>query len=172
MGLLDFLLSLLSGGNKIQCPSCGTQGARKESDGRVLCKNPSCPYFDASLGRSGTLRQAGTRLVTEGNYRPTHPVTIRYQNFQGQDRTFTAEQDSLARKQNHLVAQVAPTGQKIALSRDRIQNLAEVESAFRQRVAPDQSWPTPRERQVLNYHKKNGSTSPLFEKIRGKYPDW
>ena len=169
MGLLDFLLSLFSGGNKIQCPSCGTAGARKGSDGTIRCKNPSCPYFDANMLRG---RDRPTRLVTEGSYQPAHPVTIRYKNFQGVDRTFSAEQESLVRKGNHIVGQVSPTGRKIALSRDRIQNLSEVESAFPQQVAPDQQWPTPRERQVLNYHKKYGSTSPLFEKIRAKYPKW
>jgi hypothetical protein len=111
-------------------------------------------------------------LRTDGNYRPANPITIRYRNFQGQDRTFSAEQQSIVRKGHHLVAQVAPTGLKIALARDRIQNLAEVESAFPQRVALGQPWPTPRERQVLNYHKKHQSTSPLFEKIRAKYPNW
>ena len=172
MGLLDFLLNLFSGGNKMQCPSCGTAGALIQRDGKIRCKNPSCPYFDARLGRSGTLRQAGTQLVTRGDYRPAHPITIRYRNFQGQERSFEAEQESLVRKRNHLVAQLAPTGRLVTLSRDRIQNLAEVESLFPQRVSPGQSWPTPRERQVLNYHKKYGSTSPLYEKIRAKYPDW
>ena len=42
-------------------------------------------------------------------------------------------------------------------------------AAYRQARTP---WPTPRERQVLAYHKKYGTTSPLYEKIRAKYPDW
>jgi len=169
MGLLDFLLSLLSGGSKTQCPSCGAAGARKASDGTIRCPSPSCPYFDAGLLSA---KDRPTRLVTEGNYQPANPVTIRYKNFQGIDRSFSAEKDSLVRKRNHVVARVAPTGRRIALSRDRIQNLEEVESAFPQQVAAGQPWPTPRERQVLGYHKKHGSTSPLFEKIRAKYPNW
>jgi hypothetical protein len=169
MGLLDLLRSLFSGGERIQCPSCGTEGARKESDGTIRCRNGSCPYFAPDL--LGITRSP-SRLVTEGDYRPEHPFTIRYQNFQGTERTFSAEQESLVRKGNHIVAQVAPTGRKIALSRDRIQNLSEVESAFPQQVAPGQPWPAPRERQVLIYHKKHQSTSPLFEKIRAKYPNW
>jgi hypothetical protein len=169
MGLLDFLLSLLTGGKRTQCPSCGAQGARKDKDGTIRCKNPSCPYFDANL-LSG--RDRPTRLVTEGNYQPVHPVTIRYKNFQGIDRTFSAEQESLVRKGSHIVGKLAPTGRKIGLSRDRIQNLSEVESAFPQQVSTGQEWPTPRERQVLSYHKKHGSTSPLYEEIRAKYPNW
>jgi len=167
MGLLDFLRSLF-GKNRIQCPSCGTQGARKGSDGLILCKNPMCPYF----GRVGKLRQAGTIVRTEGSFRPQNPVSIRYRNFAGQDRTFSAELSSLIRKNNHLVAKVAPTGMKLTLSRNRIQNLAEVEAAMPQRVQSGQNWPTPRERQILGYHKKNGTTSPRYEQVRAKYPNW
>ena len=171
MGLLDFLLKLLSGEGQ-QCPSCGAPGATKASDGTIRCKNPICPYFDASLGQRGTLRQAGSTVPTQGNYKPARPMRIRYRNFQGQERNFSADADSIVRKKNHIVARVAPTGKKIALSRERIQNLSEVESAFPQRVAAGQPWPTPRERQVLGYHKKHGTSSPLYEKIRAKYPNW
>lgn len=111
-------------------------------------------------------------MPTRGDFRPEHPVSIRYRNAAGLDRTFSAERDSLIRKGNHLVARVAPTGEKIALLRDRIQNLSEVEAAFPQRVATGQAWPTPRERQILGYHKKNGTTSPRYEQVRAKYPNW
>jgi hypothetical protein len=170
--MLEFFKNLLSSSHKLQCPSCGTIGAQKTPDGQIRCKNPACPYFDPSLRQGGTLRRSGTSLRTEGSFKATRPVTIRYRNFAGQDRTFVAEADSLDRKGNHLVGKVEPTGRKIALSRDRIQNLEEVESRSTSRVAPGQPWPTPRERQVLAYHKKHGTSSPLFEKIRAKYPDW
>lgn len=32
--------------------------------------------------------------------------------------------------------------------------------------------PQKRERQVLAYDQKYGTTSPLYEEIRAKYPDW
>ncbi len=172
MGLFDFLISLLSGEKTTQCPSCGTAGARQTKDGVVHCKNPACPYFDAALGSPGKLRQANTTIPTRGDFRPEHPISIRYRNFAGQDREFSAESGSLFRKNNHLVMQVAPTGRKITLSRDRIQNLAEVEAAMPRRVEPGQSWPTPRERQILGYHKKHGTTSPRYEEVRTKYPNW
>jgi hypothetical protein len=98
--------------------------------------------------------------------------TIHYRDFRGQEKTFSADAASAYRDKNHISVKVAPKGAPIILSRDRILNLAEVESAFPQRVAPGQAWPTPRERQVLNYHLKRGSTSPLFETIRAKYPNW
>ena len=103
---------------------------------------------------------------------PAGSVAIQYRNFQGQDKTFYADARSLHREKNHIVATVAPKGRQITLSRDRIQNLQEVESQMPQRIASGQNWPTPRERQVLNYHKKHRTTSPLYEKIRAKYPNW
>ncbi len=161
MGLLDFLTG------KIQCPSCGRKGARKSED-RIRCPNPSCPYFDASLAR----RQGGTTVAKRGDFSPARPLAIRYRNFQGQEKTFTADAESAARKKNHIVVRVVPTGERIALSRDRIQNLHEVEGALPSRPEPAEPSPTPRERRVLTYHKNRKTTSPLYEQIRAKYPDW
>lgn len=172
MGLLDFLKSLFGGGSKLQCPSCGTIGARQDTQGGIHCRNSSCPYFDGKLALTGTIRRAKTEIPTQGNFHPVDPITIQYRNFAGQERSFVAERESVVRKSNHLVGRVAPTGRKIALSRDRIQNLSDVEARLPQRVAPGQDWPSPRERQVLSYHKKHGSTSPLYEKVRAKYPNW
>ena len=172
MGLLDFLISLFGGGSSIQCPSCGAKGSRKTEDGLVHCRNPICPYFDASLGVAGKLRQAGTSVPTRGDFHPTNPVFIRYRNFAGQDRDFSAERDSIVRKRNHIVASVAPTGRKITLSRDRIQNLSDVEAVAKQQVQPGQGWPSRVERQILIYHKKHGTTSPRYEQVRKKYPNW
>ena len=168
MGLLDFLISLFGGGQKIDCPNCGTPGARKTSDGTVRCKNPTCLNFDASFALGRRIAPVPTR----GGFRPEHSVSIVYVNFVGQNREFSAESDSLVRKKNHIVAQVAPTGRKIALSRDRIQNLSEVEDHMPKRVEPGQNWPTARERQILGYHKKHGTTSPRYEQVRAKYPNW
>jgi hypothetical protein len=165
MGLLDFLFG------KTKCPQCGVKGART-SEGRIRCPNPSCQYFDGSLGRAGVLRMAGIRAPRRSDYSPARPLAIRYRNFQGEEKTFTADKYSLRRKRNHIIALVAPTGERIALSRERIQNLAEVEQALPQAVEPPKPRPTARERQVLGFHKKYKTTSPLYEKIRAKYPDW
>ena len=168
MGILDFLIGLFSGGDKIECPNCGTAGARKARDGTIRCKSQTCPNFDPSFA----LGRKIAPVPTHGDFRPEHPVSIRYVNFVGQSRDFSAERDSLVRKKNHIVAQVAPTGRRIALSRDRVQNLSEVEGNMPQRVAPGQNWPTPREQQILGYHKKHGTTSPRCEQVRAKYPNW
>jgi hypothetical protein len=177
MGLLEFLISLFRGGRgssgtSIQCPSCGTADARKTDDGIVHCKNAMCPYFDLGVSYGGPMQRQLSTVPTRGNFRPEHPISIRYVNYVGQSREFSAEVGSIVRKNNHLVAKVAPTGKRISLTRDRIQNLPEVEAAIPQRVSAGQGWPTPRERQILGYHKKHGTTSPRYEQVRAKYPNW
>jgi hypothetical protein len=168
MGLLDFFISLFGGGHSVNCPNCGTPEARQSRDGTVRCKSQTCPNFDASYA----LGRKIAPVPTVGDFQPAHPVSIRYVNFVGQRRDFSAERDSLVRKRNHIVAQVAPTGRKIALSRDRIQNLSEVETHLPNKLEPGQDWPSGRERQILNYHKKHGTTSPRYEQVRAKYPRW
>ncbi len=172
MGLIEFIRGWFSRGEKIECPNCGSSGAIKTSDELIHCKNQSCPNFDPGLVLGGRLVRHYTSLPTRGDFVPEHPVSIRYLNFVGQDRDFSAERDSLVRKKNHIVTQVAPTGRKIALSRDRIKNLSEVESHMPRRIEPGQNWPTGRDRQILNYHKNHGSTSPRYEQVRAKYPNW
>lgn len=178
MGFLGSLLSSLMGG---KCPICGTPGARIEGS-QVHCPNPFCSNFDASMKQSqpgtppqpsqpGPMQGQPSGWHSGGSAGPT--VAIQYKNFEGQTKTFTAEVASLYRKSDHIMARVAPKSQLISLSRKRIQNLEEVESRLPlKRVAPGQEWPTPKERQVMGYHKKNGTTSPLYEKIRAKYPNW
>lgn len=164
MGLLDFLF----GQNK--CPRCGTKGARK-SQGQTRCPNPSCPNFDINL-RASQARAGRSSSPPRENFSPLAPIEIHYRNFRGEEKTFTADTETLRRRQNHIIAQVTPTGERISLSRDRIQNLGEVEKAVPQIAPSQQEGPTARERQVLGYHKKHKSTSPLYEEIRAKYPDW
>jgi hypothetical protein len=118
------------------------------------------------------LHVSGRRGPRRSDFSAARPLVIRYRNFQGQEKTFTADEESLERKRNHVVARVTPTGERIALSRDRIQNLAEVDRAVQSQAAEAKAGPTARERQVLGFHKKHKSTSPLYEVIRAKYPDW
>ena len=177
MAFLDFLTG------KKDCPRCGTPGA-KEIKGLVYCPNPTCSNFSKTMGpheenpatASLTFSQsadspAGSSMgwsarVMGGNF------NIHYRDFKGQERTFVAQAASARRNRNHINVKVAPKGRLITLSRDRILNLSDVEAAFPQRVAPGQEWPSPRERQILNYHLKRRSTSPRFESVRAKYPNW
>jgi hypothetical protein len=163
MGFLDSLFGK-------ECPRCGRKGA-KESGGVIRCPNPACAYYDASLGGGGGAAQFAPP-ASGGSFSTAGSLAIHYRTAQGQEKTFSADVSSAVRQKNHLSVKVAPKGVRIALSRDRILNLEEVEGAFPQRVAPGQGWPTPRERQILNYHKKRGSTSPRYEALRARYPNW
>jgi hypothetical protein len=177
MAFLDWLTG------KIECPSCGTSGA-KVINGSIQCPNPTCAYFSKTMGKSEagppgpsiSLSQrtdvpAGSFGGASANV-PAGSFAIQYRDFRGQERTFIAQADSAYRVKNHISVKVAPQGRRIALSRDRILNLSDVEAAFPQRVAPGQEWPSARERRILNYHKAGKTTSPLYESIRAKYPSW
>src|SRR5262249_318476 len=166
MGFLDFLFA------RNKCPRCGTKGARR-SQGQTRCANPSCRNFDIALRVArGRLGDAGAVAPGRGDFSPESALTIHYRNFRGEEKTFAAERGTLRKRRNHIIAHVAPTGESIALSRDRIQNLQEVEQALPVITELPQPGPTARERQVLSFHKKHNSTSPLYEEIRAKYPDW
>lgn len=194
MGFFNALKDIL-GGEK--CPACGTPGARR-SGSEIRCLNPVCQYFNPSFAPSAGSPQPPQQTPQQppqgrpsgwssapsstpsssassqsgSGTAPAGSVTIQYRNFQGQNKTFYADARSLHREKNHIRATVAPKGQPISLSRDRIQNLQEVERQMPPRVEVGQDWPSARERQVLNYHKKYKTTSPLYEKIRAKYPNW
>jgi len=145
----------------------------RRSGRQTLCLNPKCANFDPSQRSSSP--QASPPQAQSGWSRgrtPARPISIRYRNFQGQEKLFSADADSLRPRKNHISAEVAPTGQRITLARARILNLEEVASRVPARPAPGQPYPTRIERQVLGYHKKNKTTSPLYEKIRAKYPNW
>jgi hypothetical protein len=169
MAFLDFLTG------KMKCPRCGTSGA-KEEYGRILCPNPSCAYYaGASAGSGQPTAGFSSSSASEPAWKgaaPARTVTIRYQNYKGEVKTFSADADSGARRKKHISVCVAPKNVRIVLSRDRILNWNEVDGALAQRVAPGQNPPSPRERQVLAYHKKYKSTSPLYEEIRARYPHW
>lgn len=166
MGLMDLFAKT------VDCPFCGTKQARKAGS-HVRCLNADCPYFDPKLVAPGQLVPGTGRPLTLSA--SGEQVAVRYTNFEGKQRSFVADRDSIIRKHNHLSIITVPKrmrSMRIALSRDRIQNLAEVEQYAKQQVPPGAGWPTPRERQVLNYHKKHGTTSPLYESVRKKYPNW
>jgi hypothetical protein len=166
MGLLDWLF----GGKK--CPLCGTRGARRSevSDVCVRCPNPTCQYFDPSL-QQREVQLAGGRSRRR-DFVPEHPIEIHYSNYKSVEKTFIAEKGSLLRKRNHILACVVPTGERITLSRDRILNLRDLEAVLPVVVVPPEPQPRRRDLQVLSYHKKHGTSSPLYQKLRAKYPDW
>ncbi len=96
-----------------------------------------------------------------GQYR----IEVSYNNFRGEQKMFSGDWRSLRRRGRHISLQVEPTGTRIALATNRIQNIAVVEDALGR-------CPTPQERRVFEYHAKRGTTSDRCEELRQKYPDW
>lgn len=176
MGLFDFLSW------NIVCPQCGDRGARQGLFGGVRCPNRACPNFDM-----GVLMQREESQTTPARASPQRPdprmgavaakparrafdpggfrIEVRYQNFRGEEKTFVGDRRTLRRRHNHLSLCLAPTGQRVAFSRDHIRNLAELDALVSR-------LPNSRELRVLKFHTKRGSTSPLYERLRAKYPDW
>ena len=180
MGFLKSLLNMV-GGEK--CPVCGTPGAQK-SGNQIRCLNPLCQNFIGASSQPPSAPppprqpQQSTPQQSSGSFSHSFTksgagtIAIQYQNFQGQSKTFSADAGSLRRKGNYILVKVAPSGAQIALSRNRIQNMSEVDALLPARDRSDAPRPNKKERQVLGYHKLHGTTSPLYEKIRAKYPDW
>ena len=166
------LFDILSGFKQVICPRCGTPDALRDRRGEIRCKNQQCADFDADWALKGkkSRRPKRTAAPTQGNFHPENPLVIRYRNFAGQEKTFRMELLSMVRRRNHLIGKVAPTGRRIALSREKIQNLGEVDAQLPTHLIGPM--PSGDERRVLSFHLRLGSTSPLFEKIRAKYPDW
>ena len=154
------------------CPACGHGGARA-SLGGAACLNPACKHYSSAYEdecRRRAMEAAGKgreRPIPDGDFDPgPQPVEIRYRNQHGVTRTFTGQRASLRPAGAHISVLLAPTGRRVAFARKRILNLPEVEAA----LGENPVWKlSPRERQVVLYHRKRGSTSPLYESIRQKH---
>jgi hypothetical protein len=94
-------------------------------------------------------------------------LQIRYKNYAAEDKTFSADPRSIARKRAHVSVRVAPTGKRIALDRSRILNGDAVDQAVQANPRP-----TSKEERILKYHRSHGTTSPACEDLRKKYPNW
>lgn len=174
MGIIQSLIDAISG--RIKCPACGTRGAKSVGD-TIRCLNPVCQFFSPHATPEARAARARVRAAQAKQPRATYvpsgdTVSIQYRNFRDESKTFTADRISLKRRHNHIVARVAPSWRQLSLSRDRIENLSEIDAHLPERDRSGAPQPTGRERQVLGYHKKYGTTSPLYEKIRVKYPNW
>jgi hypothetical protein len=156
------------------CPECRTRGAKSSFKG-VRCPNPQCPRYDASLSMESTLASPASSKPLpsfQGSFDPgDNSIRVQYRNFQGDDRTFTGDSKSLYISPKVVSLRVTPTGQRINLLRKFVQNFSEVERAAPAGSNSDRQ-PHGVERQILGYHLRKGSTSPRFEEVRKKFPDW
>lgn len=165
MGLFDWLWK------DATCPACGREFAKKRGN-KVKCRNKECKNFDMDLFNQPephqTSRDVESPRTLRGNFDPgANSIEIHYTNYRGDTKTFTGDRTSFKTVQNHLSVRLAPTGTRVTLARERITNLDHLLQYIH--AGPE---PTSREKQVLAYHKKRRSTSPLYEELRHKYPNW
>ena len=163
------------------CPFCGTEGARKSQD-RIHCSKPGCIYYHAApeagtttpafVAPSPRIQDSRSDWNSGGSADRQSCLAIQYVNFRKETRTFQVESASIRRRNNHILARERRSGRQITLCRDRIQNMAEVDALLPARDRSGAPRPNSRERQVLGYHSKHKTTSPLYEKIKARYPDW
>jgi hypothetical protein len=92
-------------------------------------------------------------------------IHVHYVNFEGEQRTFVGDRRTLKRRNAHFSLRVGPSGTRIALKADRIQNCDEVEQA-----TPDE--PNSQEKRVLSLHRRRGTTSSQFQTLKARYPEW
>ena len=140
-------------GLPVRCPSCGTSGAKEGFFSGVKCVSPGCIFYDEAYASGGF----------------AHPLSIRYVNFKGEEKTFICDGDSLRVRGRHLSVVVAPRRPRIALKIDNILNRSDIRDLAR---LEKQKTPSPREKRVLTFHRRYGTTSPLYESLREKYPDF
>ncbi|HUJ39311.1 MAG TPA: hypothetical protein VLW54_02095 [Candidatus Acidoferrales bacterium] len=97
-------------------------------------------------------------------------VEVHYRNSRGEEGRFEGDARTLRESGEHISLRLAPTGKRVAFAKKWVQNLSEVtghtDSALREPV------PSSNESRVLRYHKRRGSTSPLYESLRQKYPNF
>lgn len=176
----------------VTCPRCVDPTARRALWGTVKCPNRNCEHFSQELidyreeaKRAAELGAAIENLVTRSWVGPdgfdpvAHRIEVSYENHLGERKTFTGDWRTLRRRGRHVSLRVLPTGIRIALAIDRIQNLAGVEPALQQSPTPQadverllQRFPTPQEARVMRYHARRGTTSARCEELRRNYPDW
>ena len=157
----------------VKCPKCGTWGAKK-SLWKVKCVNPSCEKYDAEYAEGFRQSRVSGKPASEmfphlkGEANPSnYSLQIHYQNFRGNEIIYSADPRTAYQQGEYVVVRLAPTSNRVSFKLDRIQNRSEVES-----VLSENLYPTGNERRVLHYHLKHGTSSPAFEELRQKYPNY
>ncbi|HVN10032.1 MAG TPA: hypothetical protein VMV61_13725 [Patescibacteria group bacterium] len=170
MGLFDFL------GKKCDCPICGRPNAW-EARGKVKCWNKECPNYDAAYRREHAPVDVGSEAFEKvdsgwsGKFDPGEfRVKVMYRTAQGENRYYEGDVRTIRDVRAHISMRIVPTGRRVAFDKSRVKNLEELKSH------PASSFhdpkPTAAESKVLRAHSRRGTTSPLFETLRQKYPNY
>jgi hypothetical protein len=157
----------------VACPKCGAWGAKK-SLWKVKCTNPECgkydPEYAAAYRQSRVVGKAATEVFPHLNGKADpndYSLQIRYQNFRGDELTYSVDPRTAYQQGEHVVVRAAPTGKRISFRLTKIQNRHEIDTVLR-----DNPQPSRNERRILRFHLRRGSSSAAFEKLREKYPNY
>ncbi len=157
----------------VKCPECGTWGAKKFL-WKVKCPNPACAKYNSEYAEAFRQSRVSGKSAAEmfphlkGKADPNdYLLRIRYQNFRGNEVEYSADPRTAYQRNEYVVVRLAPTGQRASFKLDKIQNRGDIDS-----ILSENPQPTGKERRVLHYHLRRGTSSPAFEKLRQKYPNY
>jgi hypothetical protein len=96
-----------------------------------------------------------------------YSMRIQYRIFQENELIYSADPGSAYQRGEFVVVRLAPTGKRVTFKLAKIQNRNDVESVLRENPQPSAN-----ERRTLRYHSRRGSSSPAFDRLRQKYPNF
>jgi len=138
----------------------------------------SCPYFDLSLASAPTPAnwtpgsQPASGLISwRGSFVPSQPITIRYRNFQNQERVFTADAGATVARR---IIWWLPSHLRVRKLRSPGPHTEPRRSGERPapgRLSSGQPWPSPSRVSGAGYHKKHG-TLPRSIEDSGQVSNW
>ncbi len=160
------------------CPLCGSRYA-KESLSGIKCPTPGCPNYERRHSAAGRAAESpanpqaaapSSQVRTAVSSDFQNPISVSYVNHRGETRTFIAERDSIRLKGTHVSLRVAPKGVRIALKRGKITNFPELQPYVQPEMEARSRGVTAKELHVVRFHRRRGTTSPLCQQIKAKYP--
>ena len=134
---------------KMACPLCGNAEARMTLEA-IKCPNPPCANFGGAappptpapaapppeisqpLPESPAPRpeKKPARVPPEEKFDPVaNRLEIKYRNHKGQEKSFIGDSATIRASGKHISVRVLPSGERIALAKERILNWADMKAA-------------------------------------------
>jgi hypothetical protein len=161
-------------GKECGCPGCRQRGAKKFM-GKVKCRNANCVNYDRDFAQKNPMPMGGAQSPAplprfSGDFDPgSNKLEIRYRNFRGDEQTYVGDRRTLRRRGQHISLRLAPTGRRASFALKWIVSPSGLDETAQK---TETEGPNARESRVLDYHRKKGTTSPLYETLRKKYPQF
>jgi hypothetical protein len=155
------------------CPECRTWGARSLF-GKTRCRNSGCSHFDVQLTMEPVPEPPLRKPLKNhaGSFNPANTVSFRYRNFQGEERSYTGDANSVRIRGDHVSIRLLPAGVRAAFRRKHFIGAAPVPPGG------NALKPTPQEAQILGYWRRreeSGRGVSLPERyldLKKKFPSW